>query len=41
MSEFGERLDLPLHGRAQAVCPHTGTRYVLEGSSLHKEEREG
>jgi UDP-2-acetamido-3-amino-2,3-dideoxy-glucuronate N-acetyltransferase len=41
MSEFGERLDLPLHGRAQAVCPHTGARYILEGSSLHKEEREG
>ena len=34
MSEFGERLNLPLHGRAEATCPHTGTRYVLNGSTL-------
>ncbi len=35
MSEFGERLNLPLHGRAEATCPQTGTRYVLNGSTLH------
>jgi len=29
MSRFGERLDLPLEGNAQATCPHTGDRYVL------------
>jgi len=29
MSRFGERLDLPLDGNAQTVCPHTGERYVL------------
>ena len=29
MSEYGERLDLPLHGEGMAVCPHTGTIFVL------------
>lgn len=38
MSEFGERLNLPLEGEAEDVCPHTGTRYVLEGSTLRKVE---
>ena len=32
MSEFGEQLDLPLTGNAESICPHTGTRYVLDGS---------
>jgi len=30
MSRYGERLALPLHGGAQAACPHTGDRYILE-----------
>lgn len=30
MSRFGERLDLPLSGKGEAVCPHTGDRYVLD-----------
>ena len=29
MSEFGEKLDLPLTGNAQANCPNTGKRYSL------------
>lgn len=29
MSAFGERLDLPLSGKAECVCPHTGDSYVL------------
>lgn len=37
MSEFGEQLDLPLHGDAQATCPHTGDRYTLSDGKLHKE----
>lgn len=37
MSEFGERLDLPLHGNAQAHCPHTGVRYILNGDRLLRE----
>jgi UDP-2-acetamido-3-amino-2,3-dideoxy-glucuronate N-acetyltransferase len=34
MSRFGERLALPLTGKAEAICPHTGHRYLLEGSCL-------
>ena len=30
MSRFGERLELPLQGHGEAVCPHTGDRYVLQ-----------
>lgn len=29
MSQFGERLALPLTGSAETVCPNTGLRYVL------------
>ena len=31
MSRFGERLELPLEGRGEAACPHSGDRYVLAG----------
>ncbi|MCV2349751.1 acyltransferase [Paucibacter sp. Y2R2-4] len=31
MSRFGERLDLPMQGEAEATCPHTGDRYRLQG----------
>ncbi|MCC2638024.1 MAG: serine acetyltransferase [Moraxellaceae bacterium] len=34
MSRFGERLALPLTGAAEALCPHTGERYVLRGETL-------
>ena len=36
MSEFGEQLDLPLSGQAEATCPHSGARYVLNGHILSK-----
>jgi UDP-2-acetamido-3-amino-2,3-dideoxy-glucuronate N-acetyltransferase len=36
MSRFGERLELPLRGDAEAVCPRTGDRYVLRGSALSR-----
>ena len=29
MSEFGEKLDLPLHGNAKALCKHTQATYQL------------
>ncbi len=29
MSRFGERLDLPLKGNAEATCPHTQEKYLL------------
>lgn len=37
MSEYGERLDLPLCGDQEFVCPHTGERYVLKDKTLRKE----
>ena len=30
MSRYGERLELPLMGDAEAVCPYTGDKYRLE-----------
>ena len=39
MSRHGERLDLPLDGNGEAVCPHTGERYVLIGGKLTVAER--
>lgn len=38
MSEFGERLDLPLQGDGEAVCAHTGARYVLKAGVLARSE---
>lgn len=38
MSEFGEQLKLPLNGDAETVCEHTGARYVLSGTRLHKQD---
>lgn len=37
MSEFGEQLDLPLLGQAQAICSHTGAVYQLDGTTLTKQ----
>lgn len=34
MSEFGEKLPLPLTGDEQARCEHTGTVYQLQGREL-------
>ena len=36
MSEFGEQLDLPLTGQAEATCKHTGATYTLDGTLLTK-----
>jgi len=30
MSEFGERLDLPLTGDGEITCPHTSVKYTLK-----------
>ena len=38
MSAHGEQLSLPLQGQAEATCPHTSARYVLDGQQLHKED---
>ena len=39
MSAFGERLDLPLTGEAEAVCPQTGDLYRLSGIRVTRTER--
>ena len=36
MSEYGERLELPLEGSANATCPKTGAQYALHGRVLRK-----
>jgi UDP-2-acetamido-3-amino-2,3-dideoxy-glucuronate N-acetyltransferase len=36
MSEYGERLNLPLSGQAQAICPHTNSIYILSGIKVSK-----
>jgi UDP-2-acetamido-3-amino-2,3-dideoxy-glucuronate N-acetyltransferase len=38
MSEFGQRLDLPLDGAGEAFCMHTGARYVLRDGLVRKME---
>lgn len=37
ISEYGERLALPVSGQAQAECPHTGALYVLDGDALSRQ----
>ena len=37
MSEYGEQLDLPLFGQAEAVCQHTGAIYKLDGQTVTKQ----
>lgn len=41
MSRHGERLDLPLEGNAEARCPATGERYVLEDGNCRLVEAKG
>jgi UDP-2-acetamido-3-amino-2,3-dideoxy-glucuronate N-acetyltransferase len=38
MSEFGEQLQLPVSGNAEAVCTHSGARYVLREGRLSKQD---
>lgn len=38
MSEFGERLELPLSGAAEARCAHTGVVYELKGNRVTRRE---
>lgn len=39
MSAYGERLDLPLEGKKETICPHTGDRYYLDGGQVLREKR--
>lgn len=36
MSEYGEKLDLPLVGDAQTTCPHTQDIYILKNGIVKK-----
>lgn len=36
MSEYGEKLDLPLTGSAKTTCPHTGQVYLLADGQVTK-----
>jgi UDP-2-acetamido-3-amino-2,3-dideoxy-glucuronate N-acetyltransferase len=36
MSEFGERIDLPLSGSGEWTCPHNGNVYELANSSMKR-----
>jgi len=38
MSEFGERMTLPLQGQGEFTCPHTGHKYILNGTQLQREQ---
>lgn len=38
MSEFGEQLALPVQGEGEVICPHTGAKYILDGTVLRKVE---
>jgi len=34
MSAHGERVELPLSGQGEWICPHSGDRYRLQGDQL-------
>ncbi|HLT99040.1 MAG TPA: DapH/DapD/GlmU-related protein [Burkholderiaceae bacterium] len=38
VSDYGERLPLPLSGHGQARCPHTGTLYLLKDNTLSRQD---
>lgn len=37
MSEYGEKLDLPLTGEGEVTCPHTGKTYMLKAGQITTE----
>jgi len=34
MSEYGEKLNLPLSGNAETICKHSGKKYQLKDSEV-------
>ena len=38
MSIYGEQLNLPLEGIAEAICTHTGEKYRLNGQTIFRTE---
>jgi len=41
MSEYGEKLDLPVSGNAETFCPHTQDKYVLDNGLVKKIREKG
>lgn len=39
MSEYGERIPLPVNGQGNFTCPHTGDHYSLSDSQLTKADK--
>ena len=39
MSEYGEKLNLPISGNAETICKHTGQKYVLKNDQLIVSEK--
>lgn len=39
MSAYGEKLNLPLEGKAEAQCPHTGDLYILREKTITVKEK--
>ena len=37
MSEYGEKLDLPVQGNVKTVCQHTGAVYSLTNNTVQRE----
>ena len=35
MSAYGERVDVPLEGEGEWICPHSGGLYKLNGDQLY------
>ncbi|MCB9094339.1 MAG: N-acetyltransferase [Halobacteriovoraceae bacterium] len=38
MSRYGEKLNLPVEGSGECVCPNTGEKYILENGELRLEK---
>ena len=38
MSQYGEKLDLPVIGNAETVCSHSGQKYILENNQIRISE---
>lgn len=41
MSEYGEKLELPVIGNAESICPSTQDKYVLHNGLVKKIRKEG
>jgi UDP-2-acetamido-3-amino-2,3-dideoxy-glucuronate N-acetyltransferase len=39
MSAYGERLDLPLKGSGEYICPHSGEIYVLDRDTVRRSSK--